>query len=1002
MKKLILNLFLILLFSCGNDLYKIPEYNNIALDGAKAFPDSALLGEEVLLTVDAVVFNQRATLECEIVDESGVVVKKLINSENINKTITLSRRVNLEEPGNYIARWTLKNLEDKSIVKVKEVAFTVVREGAPIPRMDFVESIFSLLIGGTLQIDTSSSVNGASVSDASITKVDWAIQYLEGDEWKTATAEDGLYNIDFPQAAFNTNLNSYFAVTLPRTVGTYRFSMTLTNSYNLTSTGYSQSFALGYQPLPPSDSVIFFDFEGMSGPYNNLRSIASETMTQYGQTLFSIESQENYSLIEGLSQSSIDGFEGLLMPFSFTVSSIESSLEQTLFAVSGNNSDYFTIFQKGKTVGMRYFTNGSDGFNVSQTMDIAIGDEVRLVFSYDKANATYRLFGGSGILEEKSSNGKLFFETISSINLGSINYGDSPLCPADNSLIFGELKMYNVVYGDEIQSWARSYTEQSSVDQSPLFPEKGYIADFLMVQSGDETKSNFFRIPCLLALRNPDGSLTNTVLALQDVRYSGNADSPANIDIGLRISTDGGKSFGRHSLIPSLTVDDRPRKSGTAGDSASFIDACVFQNWETGRVFAIPDAFPWGAGLMGGNVGVGTPFKTINGEQVMMLTATAAVLNNSAPKDGNTVWETEATNSDVTSIGSYYVKNVDKYPEYVTDENGTILYDEDGYAQLKKPFKREIFDNRNVKTNYFLNERFEVCYDDGTDRGIVLKVKQIGGTEVIPMNIMYKRSIFQMFRTSYNYVVYSDDEGKTWSDPINISGQINKPEQHVSYLIVGPGNALYVDDGPYKGRVVVSMYANKSEDGQLNNEIACAVWSDDNGMTWKRGAFPNTFGNTGKLSESVPVKMPSGNIRLFCRTASRCVGTMLSTDGGATFGTPKKIDQIYNGAGNGCQITCINYPEKIDGYPAIVLASPQNQSGRQNGTIWIGLIKDQDGEDIEWRYNKLIHPGSYSYSCMTAIPTYSSENRPAIGLYAELESLKMSYIVFPIEDIMQK
>lgn len=998
MKKFFVLLTAMFLAGCTNELYKIPAYSNTALDAAKADPASALLGNDIVLTVDAVVLNQVASVSGEIYSESGEKILTLDSVTDIKRTITLTRRVNLPEPGRYTVVWTLKTADGKS-VKTIETEFSVVEEGAPIPVVDFIENIYDLKIGGTVQIQPSSSVPGAAVNDAVITDVVWETQYLEDNQWVTAAETDADRGVVFPASAYKSDLSSYFEVTLPRSLGTYRFVLTLTNSYGKTAKGYSAEFALGYQPLPPSENVIFFTFDGMIGPFDPVRQISSEQMTTYGKNLF-----EATSLIDGLKKSVEDGFLGLLMPLSFTAVSLDET-EQTVFAVSGNDGSYFSVYQKGKNIGMRMTVdNGNrDLFNQNKPIDLMSGDEVPLVLLFNKTESTYHLYGSFGVISFQAETGNpLFFGSgTETVSLGAVSLNNSALNPADSSVSIGAFSMYNVMYNEEITEWAVSYTERSSVDQSPVFPNIDYLADFKMVQAGDETRSQYFRIPVLLTLRNPDGTLDNTVLAIQDVRYSGNSDSPANIDTGLRISTDGGLTFGRHMLISSLTFDDRPRTSGTAGQSASFIDPCAFQNWETGRIFVVPDAFPWGAGLMGGNVGVGTPFRTVNGQTVMSLTPTAEVLNGTAPKTSDTIWETACKNSDVTSVGTYYVENVDIFPEYVTDGNGSIQFDENGYALLQSPVKRKIYDNRNVYTNYFLNERFEVCYDDGSDRGQILQVRQIGGAETVPMNIMYQYSIFQMYRTSYNYVVYSDDKGKTWSDPINITGQIRKPENHVTYLIAGPGTGLYIDEGPYKGRVMMSLYANKSEDGILNNEIACVIWSDDNGHTWERGNFPTTYGNTGKLSESVPVKMPGGNVRLFCRTSVSYVGTMLSTDGGETWGEPKRIDSIYNSTSSGCQLTAFNYPVEIDGYPAIILTSPQSQSARSDGTMWVGLIKDQNGDDIEWRYKRLIHQGSYSYSCAAPLPIYSDAGLPAIGLYAEITGNVMSYVAFPFEYLQE-
>ncbi|MCA9082391.1 MAG: exo-alpha-sialidase, partial [Planctomycetaceae bacterium] len=42
-------------------------------------------------------------------------------------------------------------------------------------------------------------------------------------------------------------------------------------------------------------------------------------------------------------------------------------------------------------------------------------------------------------------------------------------------------------------------------------------------------------------------------------------------------------------------------------------------------------------------------------------------------------------------------------------------------------------------------------------------------------------------------LVHSDDDGKTWSKPLNITGQVKDPDWH--YLLQGPGRGITMKDG---------------------------------------------------------------------------------------------------------------------------------------------------------------------------------------------------------------
>lgn len=91
----------------------------------------------------------------------------------------------------------------------------------------------------------------------------------------------------------------------------------------------------------------------------------------------------------------------------------------------------------------------------------------------------------------------------------------------------------------------------------------------------------------------------------------------------------------------------------------------------------------------------------------------------------------------------------------------------------------------------------------------------------------------------------SSDFGKNWSDPVNITVQVSRPnaplvnpayrfkEDWRSYANT-PGHALQIQNGPYKGRLFVA--ANHSEGSPQENSrdyIAHAFYSDDHGKTFK-------------------------------------------------------------------------------------------------------------------------------------------------------------------------
>lgn len=120
---------------------------------------------------------------------------------------------------------------------------------------------------------------------------------------------------------------------------------------------------------------------------------------------------------------------------------------------------------------------------------------------------------------------------------------------------------------------------------------------------------------------------------------------------------------------------------------------------------------------------------------------------------------------------------------------------------------------------------------------------------------------------------YSDDNGVTWSDPIDltrIARDFDDPEWKCS--VVGPGGGIQTRTG----RLLFPFW--KSPYGLF------AVYSDDHGQTWRRGQLvPEGRGNEDQL-----VELSDGRILLDARQRGgphRWLAT--SSDGGETWSKPR-------------------------------------------------------------------------------------------------------------------
>ena len=381
-------------------------------------------------------------------------------------------------------------------------------------------------------------------------------------------------------------------------------------------------------------------------------------------------------------------------------------------------------------------------------------------------------------------------------------------------------------------------------------------------------------------------------------------------DIGMvvRRSEDNGKTWRDRVSITNLR--DNPKASDPSIGSPVNIDMVLVQDPETKRIFSIYDMFPEGKGIFGMADQREEAYKQIDGKTYQILY-----------KEGEE--------------GSYTIR-----------ENGTV-YTPDGkttdYRVVVNP----------VQPAY-------------SDKGDLYQGNQLLGNIYFTSN---KTSPFRVAKDSYLWMSYSDDDGKTWSAPQDITPMVKA--DWMKFLGVGPGVGITLRTGPNKGRIVAPVYTTNRTNHLNGSQSSRIIYSDDHGKTWHMGGGVNdnrtlydgtvvdssTMNNYyAQNTEASVVQLNNGDLKLFMRGLTGDLQVATSYDGGITWDNyvaRYDVPDVY------VQMAATHTVQ--DGKEYILLANA-NGPGRKNGYIRVARV-EEDGE-LTWLHHHLIQEGEYAYNSL--------------------------------------
>ena len=336
----------------------------------------------------------------------------------------------------------------------------------------------------------------------------------------------------------------------------------------------------------------------------------------------------------------------------------------------------------------------------------------------------------------------------------------------------------------------------------------------------------------------------------------------------------------------------------------------------------------------------------------------------------------------IINVISYHVKSLIKVNVFSRGENG--------YYCIKIP---DLILTNNNTYIAFGEARKDSCGDyAGTD--LVYKRSFDNGLTWTSLKVLYSNSTLNISNVIGNaapiqdnrgriwvpftrnnrevYMIYSDNDGETWSKPTGPLKYLTKDEW--GWIGLGPPGSLLLKNG----RIIIPGYHSLLHlDGDLSK--GHVIYSDNNGDSWhlSDGIFGIGINNSRDEffpSETQAIQLNNGSVLFNSRgMSSKRIGT-ISNDFGNTFLDSYFFNNLTDQE-TGCEGSMIKHPLSGNVY---YTGLTETSLLRYNMTLSISI---NDG--FTWNMIHYIDRWSSSYSSLVSVMDRSSKNIDVIAVLYE-------------------